>query len=262
MLGRVSEVLALLARGHRAAFAAVDVERHAELVAELGGALRVLWRGACDEHAADLLAAVAHELCLAQPRLQHGALLRVLVVTTVASLASSVTLSVRLPTDAIVIITLLGAATATARWVHARYWTALAAMVRRLATARTHLSATARSRSEFLQLQISPPSWSVGFINLDATTARTSSRSRATCSLEQAPEETSYVNGWKIWPTYTRARHHHPTGAHARPLAARPAARMRLVAQRVSQGHAQALATWAALGYDLCSADIAHERRS
>ena len=42
------------------------------------------------------------------------------------------------------------------------------------------------------------------------------------------------------------------------------AARMRLVAQTrvLSQGRAQALATWAALGYDLCSADIAHERRS
>ena len=61
-----------------------------------------------------------------------------------------------------------------------------------------------------------------------------------------------------------QSTHHHPTGAHARPLAAGLAARMRLVAQTrvLSQGHAQALATWAALGYDLCSADIAHERRS
>jgi hypothetical protein len=61
-----------------------------------------------------------------------------------------------------------------------------------------------------------------------------------------------------------RAHLHHPTGANARPLAAGLAARMRLVAQTrvLSQGRAQALATWAALGYDLCSADIAHERRS
>ena len=88
------------------------------------------------------------------------------------------------------------------------------------------------------------------FINLNAATARTSSRTSRDRSFELAPEETSHGTVGRFG-TALLPEHNSPPDERVCALTqAGLAARMRLVARPrvLSQGRSQAPATWAALG--------------